>query len=151
MSQGATTSTLAASPGSTIFGQNVTLTATVSANAPGSGTPTGTVTYFDGTISIGSATLAGGTASIVVPSLAPRPIPFPSSTPATRICGRFVGEHLSIRQFRYDEHDVGKFREPIGFRPGRDVDSHGGSGRSGPRLGHPDGTVDFYDTRTSPA
>ncbi len=69
VSQDATTSTLAASPGSTIFGQNVTLTATVSANAPGSGTPTGTVTFFDGTTSIGSATLAGGTATIVDASL----------------------------------------------------------------------------------
>ena len=36
------------------FGQSVTFTATVSANTPGSGTPTGTVTFMDGT-----ATLAG--------------------------------------------------------------------------------------------
>src|SRR5205807_10023896 len=45
------------------FGQAVTFSATVSAQAPGAGTPTGTVTFFDAGISIGTGTLTGGKAT----------------------------------------------------------------------------------------
>ena len=41
----------------------MTLTATVAATAPGSGTPTGTVTFDDGTTALATVTLSGGTAS----------------------------------------------------------------------------------------
>jgi len=45
---GSTTTALAAMPTSSLFGQSVTFTATVTAQAPGSGIPTGTVTFKDG-------------------------------------------------------------------------------------------------------
>ncbi len=48
-----------------VFGQPVTLTATVAANPPGAGTPTGSVQFFDGVTPIGSGTLVGGQFSIV--------------------------------------------------------------------------------------
>ena len=51
------------------LGQSVTFTATVTVDAPGAGTPTGTVTFFDGGTPIGSATLSGSAASISVASL----------------------------------------------------------------------------------
>src|SRR5262249_44379944 len=44
----ATTTTVTSSPNPSVFGQSVTFTATVSAASPGSGTPTGTVTFEDG-------------------------------------------------------------------------------------------------------
>ncbi len=44
-----TTTAAGASPGFANVGQTVTFTATVTANAPGSGTPTGTVDFFDTT------------------------------------------------------------------------------------------------------
>ncbi len=47
-------------------GQNLTLSATVSAIAPGGGTPAGTVTFTDGSITLGTATLSGGTASLAI-------------------------------------------------------------------------------------
>ena len=53
-----------------VFGQSVTFTATVSANAPGSGTPTGTVTFKDGAATLGTATLAGGSATFTTSALA---------------------------------------------------------------------------------
>lgn len=56
-----TTTTLSVSPNPSTFGQAVTLTATVSPSAA-----TGTVNFFDGVNFIGSATLSGGTAVLVI-------------------------------------------------------------------------------------
>jgi VCBS repeat-containing protein len=53
-----------------VFGQVVTFTATVSTVAPGAGTPTGTVTFWDGGSSIGTGTLSGGVASFTTSALA---------------------------------------------------------------------------------
>ncbi len=63
-----TSTALVVSPGTPVVGQSVTLTATVSADAPGSGTPTGTVTFSgsDGTLCSGPVTLSDGTASCSV-------------------------------------------------------------------------------------
>ncbi|MDW8326681.1 MAG: Ig-like domain repeat protein [Anaerolineales bacterium] len=60
-----TTTTLATSGSPSVFGQSVTFTATVTAQVPGSGTPSGTVTFYDGGNVLGSNTLNGaGVASI---------------------------------------------------------------------------------------
>ena len=56
-----TTTQLAATPGTIVPRQTVNLTVTVGA-APG--TPTGTVTFTDGTKALGKATLSGGSASV---------------------------------------------------------------------------------------
>ncbi|HZY90496.1 MAG TPA: Ig-like domain repeat protein, partial [Gemmataceae bacterium] len=48
---------LSASTASPAWGQNVTFTATVAAVAPGGGTPTGTVTFYDGSTALGAGTL----------------------------------------------------------------------------------------------
>lgn len=53
-----------------VFGQTVTFAATVSAVAPGTGTPTGTVTFSDGGGPIGSGTLSGGVATFTTSALA---------------------------------------------------------------------------------
>jgi hypothetical protein len=45
------------SPGSTVYGQTVTLTAQLSAVSPGSGTPSGIVMFEDGTTALGTGTL----------------------------------------------------------------------------------------------
>src|SRR5207244_2856178 len=63
-SQASTTTALAASPAASSFGQSVTLTATV--------TPTGadgSVQFFNGAASLGSATLSAGQAQLTVTSL----------------------------------------------------------------------------------
>ncbi|MFN8040949.1 MAG: Ig-like domain-containing protein [Acidimicrobiales bacterium] len=67
----ATTTAVVAAPTTAVTGQSVTLTATVAVSAPGSGTPTGVVTFTDGASTLGSATLdAGGVASLPTSSLA---------------------------------------------------------------------------------
>lgn len=55
--QDPTTTVVVSSINPTVFGQSTTFTATVSANGPGAGTPTGTVTFYDGANAIGTATL----------------------------------------------------------------------------------------------
>ena len=63
-----TTTAVSAAPNPTTFGQMVTLTATVTGTG---GTPTGSVTFFDGASLLGSVTLnAGATASLAVSTLA---------------------------------------------------------------------------------
>jgi hypothetical protein len=66
-----TTTTLASSTNPSVTGQSVTFTATVAVVAPGSGTPTGTVTFKDGSTTLsctGNQTLdASGQATCTVP------------------------------------------------------------------------------------
>jgi hypothetical protein len=61
-----TTTSGTASPGISSFGQSVTITAVVSANPPGSGTPTGSVDFLDSTTGndLGPVSLSGGVASL---------------------------------------------------------------------------------------
>jgi hypothetical protein len=62
----ATSVTLASSVNPSNFGQAVTFTATVTG---GAGTPTGTVTFRDGAVAIGTASLANGIATFTTSSL----------------------------------------------------------------------------------
>ena len=67
-----TVTTLGLSAVSIRFSQPETLTATVTTNPPGGSTPTGgTVTFLDGSATLGSQSLTGGTASLSVPALTP--------------------------------------------------------------------------------
>jgi ELWxxDGT repeat protein len=69
--QDATSTTLAPSANPVGAGQTLTLTATVQASAPGSGTPTGTVAFKDVTTVLGTGTLNGaGRATFTTSSLA---------------------------------------------------------------------------------
>jgi uncharacterized repeat protein (TIGR01451 family)/uncharacterized protein (TIGR03382 family) len=65
----ATAASLAASTNPSAFGAPVTFTATVSPIPPGSGTPTGTVTFMDGTAALGTSPLSGGIATLATSSL----------------------------------------------------------------------------------
>ncbi len=69
-----TTTTATASPGFANLGQAVTFTATVTANSPGSGTPTGTVDFYDTStntdLTPGGVALSSGMASFSTTSLA---------------------------------------------------------------------------------
>ena len=62
-----TLTALTSSADPSVFGQPVTLTATVGAVAPGAGAPTGAVAFDDGGANLGSANLIGGQAVITTP------------------------------------------------------------------------------------
>jgi hypothetical protein len=67
--QARATTTLASSANPSTFGQSVTFTATVAPASPGAGTPTGTVTFYDGSNAIGTGALTGGVASFTISTL----------------------------------------------------------------------------------
>jgi len=52
------------------FGQSVTFTATVTVVAPGASSPSGTVTFLDGTVTLGTGTLSAGSATFTTSTLA---------------------------------------------------------------------------------
>ena len=82
-----TTTQLASTTNPTVFGRPVTFTATVIAVAPSPDTPTGTVSFSDGSSMIGRGTLNGaGQATLTTSSL-------------------FVGSHNIVAQYACD----GKF------------------------------------------
>src|SRR5204862_290772 len=63
VNKSATSTALASSVNPSLFGQQVIITATVSATAPGSGTPSGTVTFKDGATSLATNNLSAGQAT----------------------------------------------------------------------------------------
>ena len=63
------TSSVGVAPNAAVFGQSVTFTATVSANSPITGTPTGTVTFLDGSNVLGTASLSQGSATFTTSTL----------------------------------------------------------------------------------
>lgn len=66
----ATTTKVASSLNPSVSGDKVTFTATLTATAPGAGTPTGTVTFKDGSTTLGTGTLATGKATFSISTLA---------------------------------------------------------------------------------
>jgi hypothetical protein len=69
VNQANTTTTLSGPATPPVSGQPATFTATVTAKAPGSGTPTGYVTFMDGTAVLGTGSLSGGVAVLTVSNL----------------------------------------------------------------------------------
>ena len=69
VNQACTATVVTAAPNPSLNGQPVTFTATVSAVTPGTGTPTGTVTFMDGSTSLSTGGLGNGTATFSTSSL----------------------------------------------------------------------------------
>jgi hypothetical protein len=67
VNQASTTASVVSNLNPSAFGQSVTFTASIQSSA--SGTPTGTITFYDGGSSLGSANLSGNSAQLTLPSL----------------------------------------------------------------------------------
>jgi hypothetical protein len=67
--QSASSTALTSTANPSTVGQSVTFTATVSPVSPGTGTPTGTVTFKDGATVLGTTNLAAGQASFTTSAL----------------------------------------------------------------------------------
>src|SRR5205085_1016019 len=64
--QDSTITTLLSSVNPAVYGQSVTLTATVSAGDSEAGTSTGTVAFLDGSMTLGTGSLSGGQTSLTI-------------------------------------------------------------------------------------
>jgi probable HAF family extracellular repeat protein len=91
--QGSTSTTVTSSLSSFTPGHPVTFTATVSANAPGLATPTGTVEFVDSTSNayLGTVSLSGGIASLSTTSL-PEDLAAPVDPPQHNIIASYFGD-----------------------------------------------------------
>jgi hypothetical protein len=69
VNKAATATTVTSSANPSVFGQTVTFTATVAAVSPGAGSPSGTVTFKDGTTVLGTVPLSGGAGTLSTSSL----------------------------------------------------------------------------------
>src|SRR5262249_20187539 len=65
----ASSGTVTSSVASPVWRQSVTLTATLKPVSPGAGTPSGTVTFYAGSISLGTGTLVNGVAKLTTTAL----------------------------------------------------------------------------------
>jgi hypothetical protein len=70
VNQAHTSTTLTSSAPTAAYGQPVTFTATVLPKAPGAGVPTGTVTFMDGSVVLGTVNVVNGTAQLITSTLA---------------------------------------------------------------------------------
>lgn len=90
----ATTTTVSGAPNPSVFGQSVTFTATVTANPPATGTPTGTVAFTisgpGGTVT-GSGTLSGGVATFTTSALNANPTAYTVTAVYTPDTTNFLG------------------------------------------------------------
>jgi hypothetical protein len=135
-------------PSPSVFGQAVTFTATVSAAPPGGGTPTGTITFYDGSTALDTETLAGGSASFTTSALAlgthPITAIYGGDTDFTESTSPVVNQVVS----RFDSTtEVSSAVEPSVF--GQSVTLTATVSAAPPATGTPTGQVTFYDGGTA--
>ncbi len=144
---GATT-LLTSSTNPTVFGQATTFTATVTADTPGSGTPTGTVQFFDGATLLGTAALDGSAvATFSISSL---------STGTHSITAAFGGDNNFINSASQPQTQTVNKADtlaslgvnPSGSTYGQPVTLTATISAFAPGAGIPTGTVEFRDGAT---
>jgi hypothetical protein len=146
--QASSSTTVTNSTNPSVFGQAVSFTATVSAIAPGAGTPAGTVTFLDGGATLGTANLSGGSAGFTTSGLA-------------------VGSHTITASYAGDGNFVASSSAAVGQAVNQDGSSTALSSSlnpsttgqaitftatlsaSAPGSGMPTGTVTFVDGATT--
>jgi hypothetical protein len=142
-----TTTTLTSSANPSVFGQRVTFTARVMATSPGSGVPTGTVSFKDGNTILGTGTLlSNGLASFATSALS---VGSHTITASYASDGHYASSSASLTQTvnidpttttLTSSDNSGVFGQPITFT----AMVH----PVAPGAGIPTGTVSFYDGDT---
>ena len=152
VNQAATTTSLtAATPDPSTFGQSLTFTATVTPTAPGTGTPTGSVRFEDGTTTLGTGTLANGAATFTTSALSV--VGSPHSI--TAVYGgdtNFLASPASPAVSQTVEQagsTVTLTSSPNPASPGQTVTLTATVAAVSPGTGTPTGSVTFLDTTTN--
>ena len=141
-----TTTTLAVTVNPSVYGQSISFTASVAAVAPGTGTPTGSVTFADqARATLATVTLSGGMATYTTTKLATGEDAITATyNGSSKFATSTVSDPRPSGQPGRQRHGRDALGEPVGLRPVRDVHGDGESGGS-PGSGTPTGTVTFYD------
>ncbi|UCH51919.1 MAG: Ig-like domain repeat protein, partial [Chloroflexota bacterium] len=145
-----TTTITSDTPDPSVFGQSVAFTASVAASAPGSGTPTGNVEFFNGATSLGTAAISGGSATLNYSSLA--------VGTHTNITAQYLGDtNFNTSTSSAISHTVNKANttttinsdtpDPSVF--GQSVAFTASVAVSAPGSGTPTGNVEFFNGATS--
>jgi hypothetical protein len=144
VNQDGTSTSVASSANPSVSGQSVTFTATVSAVAPGSGTPTGTVTFMDGSTTLGSGNLSGGTASLTTAALA---VGGHNITAVYGGDGNFTGSGSAalVQTVNQDGISVGVAASANPSSFGQSVTFTATVSAAAPGAGTPTGSVTFLD------
>jgi hypothetical protein len=148
VNQDATSVSLTTSASTPVYGRSLTFTATVKATSPGSGTPTGTVTFSDGTSVLGTGTLnSSGTATFTTSGLAV------GSHSITDVYGGDTNYTTStsrtMAQTVYKDTTTSTISaSQTSVSPGTPVTFTAAVGANAPGSGIPTGTVTFYDGST---
>jgi hypothetical protein len=141
-----TTTAIVSSANPSVFGQPVTFTATVAPVAPGAGTPTGTVDFFDGTTQIGSGTLSGGVAAISTSTLTVGSHTINASYNGDPNFNTSTGSLLQQVNKADTSTTVASNHNPSVF--GQSVTFTATVAAVAPGTGSPSGTVSFFDGTT---
>lgn len=146
INKGSTSTTVSSSSNPSTYGQNITLTGIVSVTS-GAGTPIGSITFFDGPTSLGSATISGTTATLSLFNLAI------GSHPITAV---YSGDNNFLTSTSASLNQVVNQATPlITLTPSANPSNFGDmvtftSTISAPTtLGTPTGTITFFDGATS--
>jgi hypothetical protein len=149
VNQDATRTRVTSSANPSVFGQSVTFTATATAAAPGSGTPTGRVEFYDGSTDLGPGTLDGtGTATFTASSL---------SVATHSITGVYSGDtNFTTSTSSAINQKVNQASTTTALASSANPSTSGQSvtftatiSVTSPGSGTPTGTVTFYDGSTS--
>ena len=130
-----------------VIGQSVTFTAQVTVTGPGSGTPDGTVNFYDGTTFIGSGTLSGGFASVTSSNL---------NIGDNEITAHYVGTANFLPSISQAvDQSVGQDQTKTGLTSSANPSIFGSSvtfvatvANISPIIGMPTGSVSFYEDST---
>ena len=143
VNQDSTTTSVVSSMNTSAYGQSVTFTATVSANAPGSGTPAGSVTFMDGSTKLATVALKNGAALY---STAKLPTGLDTITATYNASSSFTTSNESLNQTV--NQDATSATVASSLNPsvyGQAVTFTATVSASTPGSGTPTGTVMFYD------
>jgi hypothetical protein len=131
--------------GSLVFGQGASFSATVVAQPPGSGTPTGAVQFLDGGTAVASAVLVSGVATAVVSNLSVGPHSFTAGYPGeTNFAASLSGGTLS---FTVNKAATAIAKPAVSGipHPGQTLTFSATVSVNAPGAGAPSGTITFND------
>ena len=121
-----TTTAVTFSPSTPVYGQSVALTATITPTTTGAVLPTGTVTFFNGSTPLGTATVTSGVATLnlntllVGPNTDHRAIRW-----GHQLCGQHIAGGVGACLAGVVEHDSNLLPNVTGGEPERHVDGNG--------------------------